>query len=885
MTVHVAPGTLTDPAVAVYSAPSCSGPFTQIACNDNGTGCESSPRFARVQLTGLTVGQTYYVAVGAGAGGGVGDYTLAIWETGGTAPSQFGQDCDAIAGNPASGPLPVCSSTFSVGAPGFLGSGFTCDLPYPASGCPASCLTSGERNIAWFRIPINANGNLSFSITPSTNVDYDWILYRIDNVANPCQAIRNGTLNPVRCSYDAPPSCNSSYSTGVACGTPACASGTCEGVSGQGWLACLSVNAGEIYLLGISNFSTTTFPGFSLDFGTSPIDYSAVSVRVWTGGAGTTAWNSSANWGGCTVPNSCTQDVLIYGGAANQPVIAAAETWTVRDITIAAGASLTVNGTLDVCGHLTVNGELQGTGWIVFTGGAAYPVQEIRGVLTGATQYIPNLRVNRSAAGQVRLMTNVQVRSSVEVALGADNTLNLNGYRLFVGGNVVVGDAAATLQAPSNSFLIFNGAAPQTYTDPGSDPLFNVEVAQSPPSTVTLNNTMRILGGLTLTSGRIVAPVSVTREVRVENPAPGAVSPGNPNSFVVGYLRRFVSAMLGGAYDFPLGLNSPVRYARINLNFANAPGMHNLLGTFTGWGGTPPTPSGTPVTECGANYGTCDLLDNGYWTITGWQNDLTTPVTTSTAYTATLYNTGYTPCSGAVQWGVLKNDGSANDGAAWFIQNPGCHANTAPGAPGVVSRPGMSGFSHFATGQSTQPLPVVLQVFSGEVLPDGSHRLYWSIGELEGARVSQLVLEAGVAPDRLSPLVTLERGTLGYVRSNPPYGSTFYRLRIQVEGGTEIYSGVVELRRGLDSAPARTLEAFPNPTTGELTVRFLAQGAGTGHLLLYNTLGQRVFQTLIAVEEAGLVELKVSLRDLPAGVYLLAVEQGGTFQQCTVRKE
>ncbi len=87
MTVHVSPGSLTDPAVAVYSAPSCTGPLTQIACNDNGTGCESSPRFARVNLTGLTVGQTYYVAVFAGAGGGAGDYTLAIWQTASTPPS------------------------------------------------------------------------------------------------------------------------------------------------------------------------------------------------------------------------------------------------------------------------------------------------------------------------------------------------------------------------------------------------------------------------------------------------------------------------------------------------------------------------------------------------------------------------------------------------------------------------------------------------------------------------------------------------------------------------------------------------------------------------------------------------------------------------------
>jgi len=884
MTVHVAPGTLSDPAVAVYSAPSCSGPFTQIACNDDGAGCESSPRFAQVTLTGLTVGQTYYVAVVAGSGGGAGDYTLAIWETASAPPSQYGQDCEAVPGNPASGPLPVCSSTFSVGAPGFLGPGFTCDLPYPAGGCPASCLTSGERNFVWIRLPISANGNLSFAITPSTNVDYDWTLYRIDNVANPCQAIRNGTINPVRCSFDAPTSCDGTYGTGVACGTPACASGTCEGAGGQGWLQCLPVNAGEVYLLGISNFSTTTFPGFTVDFGASPIDYAAGSATaVWTGGAGTTAWNNNANWGGCPFPNSCTRDVIIYGGSANQPVIAAAETWTVRDITVPVGASLTVNGILNVCGHLTVNGDLQGTGWIVFTGGVAYPVQEIRGVLMGATQYIPNLRVQRGAVGEVRLMTNVQVRSTVEIVSGANNTLNLNGRRLFVGGNVVVGNAAATLSAPANSFLIFNGSAPQTYTDPGSDPLFNVEVNQTAPSTVTLNNTMRILGTLTLTSGRLVAPVSGTREVRVENTAPAAVSPGNANSFVVGYLRRFLNNT-GGSYDFPMGLNAPVRYARINLNFSGNPGVHNLLATFTGWGGGPPTPSGSPVTECGANYGTCPLLDNGYWTITGWQADLTTQVTTSGPYTATLYNTDYNPCTGAQQWGVLKNNGSAGNGADWFIQNPGCHANTAPAAPGVVSRPGMSGFSHFGTGQSTLPLPVVIQAFEGKVVGE-DHLLSWQVAEIEGGRVRHFTLEAGPTPDKLKPLTTLPRHTSSWLRRNPPYGTSFYRLRIQTEEGAEVVSSMVELRRDLSEGRSPTLQVFPNPTTGEVTLRFVMEGPGPVRLTLYNALGQRVRFEERSDLLPGVVELSWSLAGLPSGLYLLTVESGGTFQQATLRKD
>jgi hypothetical protein len=294
----------------------------------------------------------------------------------------------------------------------------------------------------------------------------------------------------------------------------------------------VSVNAGEVYLLGISNFSTSTFPGFSVNFGSSPIAYQT-NPSIWTGGAGTTAWNNATNWGGCGVPNACTQDVYIYGGASNQPVIAAAETWTVRDITIPAGASLTVNGTLRVCGHLTVHGILDGTGWIEFVGGAAYPVQEIRGILTGAA-FIPNLRLRRSADGTVRLMTDVQTRN-VEITNTATHTLDFNGKTLFVSGNFNNQTVANTVQATATgSTLVFNGSGPQTYTDPGSDPFLNVVVNQSAVSTVTLNNTLRVTGTLTLTQGLLVAPTALTREVRVENPAPTAVNAGNVNSFVAG---------------------------------------------------------------------------------------------------------------------------------------------------------------------------------------------------------------------------------------------------------------------------------------------------------------------------------------------------------------
>ncbi len=64
-------GTLTDGAMAVYSAPSCSGPFALISCDD-----DSGPGLMpQLGLSGLTPGQTYYVRYW-GFGAATGTFTL-----------------------------------------------------------------------------------------------------------------------------------------------------------------------------------------------------------------------------------------------------------------------------------------------------------------------------------------------------------------------------------------------------------------------------------------------------------------------------------------------------------------------------------------------------------------------------------------------------------------------------------------------------------------------------------------------------------------------------------------------------------------------------------------------------------------------------------------
>ena len=66
-------GTMTDGAMAVYSAPSCSGPFTQVACDDDG-----GPGFMpQLNLNGLNPGQTYFVRFW-GYGTATGTFNLCV---------------------------------------------------------------------------------------------------------------------------------------------------------------------------------------------------------------------------------------------------------------------------------------------------------------------------------------------------------------------------------------------------------------------------------------------------------------------------------------------------------------------------------------------------------------------------------------------------------------------------------------------------------------------------------------------------------------------------------------------------------------------------------------------------------------------------------------
>ncbi|MBK6833437.1 MAG: hypothetical protein IPG89_03835 [Bacteroidetes bacterium] len=106
----------------------------------------------------------------------------------------------------------------------------------------------------------------------------------------------------------------------------------------------IPVLAGEQYTIVIQNFTGST-SGFTIDYiGSTGINYApSPSIINWTGGhitTGTTAWATTANWGGCTIP-TCGISAVIGSLVPRFPVISANQ--SVNDLTIDAGATLTIN--------------------------------------------------------------------------------------------------------------------------------------------------------------------------------------------------------------------------------------------------------------------------------------------------------------------------------------------------------------------------------------------------------------------------------------------------------------------------------------------------------------------------------------------------------------
>lgn len=826
-------GTLTNTQIALYGG-NCSA-LTQLSCNNDIVSCGSTQLWSEIVANNLTPGATYYIRVD-GYQNLNGDFTLTAIDGAGTWPTVFGQDC--------SNTFSVCSPNLNVGNPGFIGSGNSCDFG-AGSGCP-SCLLAGERNAVWYSFSAASAGTIQFTLTPNNGVDYDFAMWDVTGLTNPCAAISGGTLPPIRCSYAA-------TLQGAATGLNTTATDQCESANGDGFVSAINATAGQSFLLVISNFSTT-YVGYNVNFFNSPLNYQAGNQLAWTGGTDTD-WSKNGNWGGCASPD-CAKDVVIYGGPSNQPYIPPGQTFNCKNITIQPGASLTLgpNSVLEVCGNFTNSGLLNAdpTSIIRFANGSV--MQSLNGMLVAPNE-LGAVEVSKTG-GTLSLNANTEMSGDFSI-LSATSVVNANGFTHRLAGNFLNNGTYAA----ASSSLVFTGTSGQSYFNAyGGNQLLNHVTMEHAGQGVSLNSFMRLgnAGVLTLNSGKIITDTGY--EVVVLNRAPAAVTTGNTSSFVQGNLRRHLNPT--GSYDFPVGEASR-GFQRANINFTNAASLNqldNILVNFSPYSTLPPGPG---TMDCGLLYNV-NSLDNGYW------NFIPSSTASSGVFDLSLFNANFTNAGSA--WTIK----SLPSGGGWAIANGSCAASTAT----LVTRTGMSGLASFGTAQSGSLLPV--DWLSFEAIPYGNYvRLKWSTASEDdclGYEVQRLTRSEsdfnGIGWVNGSG-TTREVTAYLYDDFDAPSGEQlYYRLKQVDFNGIFDYSDVVTVR--VDPKTDSEIRVYPQPIADDALLYIRLNAESEAMVSIIDTWGGVVCRQRLGILQEGVTTYPLNsiCRRLPAGMYTIRLEAG-----------
>lgn len=160
-------------------------------------------------------------------------------------PPPVAQDC--------AGGTSICSdASFSGNSDGY---GFIEELNSSNDDC-----LSGENQTSWYFFEAATAGTLEFGIKPQNGTDdYDFAMWGPYPSGSTPTAICPPAGAPVRCSYSAGAP-NPATGTGLMSG----AGDTSEGVSGDDVVNPLVLNVGDVYILVIDNYSSTTSP-FDMD--------------------------------------------------------------------------------------------------------------------------------------------------------------------------------------------------------------------------------------------------------------------------------------------------------------------------------------------------------------------------------------------------------------------------------------------------------------------------------------------------------------------------------------------------------------------------------------------------------------------------------------------
>jgi hypothetical protein len=607
---------------------------------------------------------------------------------------------------------------------------------------------------------------------------------------------------------------------------------------------------------------------------------------VWTG-ATSTDWNTTTNWSTSLVPTS-TSAVSIPAGAPRYP-LSAAGTLSAFDLTLAAGATLTLSGgTLDVKGSFVNHGTFaQAGGTVTLTGATA---QTVGGT---ATTTFHDLTVGSAGAslsgGPVRVRRVLTLTGN----LAADSRLTL------------LSDATGTAMVVNNGGVATGNATVQRFISPAQ----NAGLGYRHLAAAVAGATVADLHGPAGAAPLVNANYNTAANPYAVNPFPT----------VFGYNEQRITTASTLTNDFAFGWQSP--NLADNLGAGQAFTV-NLAPTTVSLTGTLRTGSHSVALSRGATANSgWQLLGNPYPAPLNWDH-LARPAGLDDA----LYVFRSTSQYGGSYTSYVNGVGPA--GANMVASGQGFFARVSSGTPTLTFTDAARETSYsnpaLFRGTASDPRPMlelavapagnsslsdVLYVYQEAGASMGFDSRYDAMKVLLNAgQQPTLYQQAGPASLSIQGLPVLTQSVALPLGVNAPAAGTFaftpQRLA-NFPASTGVYledrtTGTLHnLRTGAYSAtlpaglhtsrfilhlnpqgPLATtaslssaveLQLYPNPATGQASVQVVATGPakaiGKAQLEVFNALGQRVYQAAQLLATADGLRVKVPTAGLAAGMY------------------
>ncbi len=588
---------------------------------------------------------------------------------------------------------------------------------------------------------------------------------------------------------------------------------------------------------------------------------------------------------------SCAGGGLIYGGTGTYDILGSII--TVRKLTLeGAGVKTLANNDITICNDFTLNG-----GTFNNSNNRSVTVQNdlllnastynnLAGTLHVARDFTQTAGVFSGGTGGSKI-----IERHLSVTNGTFTPGSGGGNIIRVNGNMTVATAATITSGTggvTGQRFVFGGTANQllTGTFTGTRAFNRLEISNAAGMTLSGNTTVN--SELLLTSGVITtgATTFLMESSAVANPVEG-----RSTSYVDGKLYKVLAN--GQSFKFPIGKGARWRTGEVNSvsQVGNVTwDMEYFPQSIWNVVAAAPAPRNTPINNLISSDATILKVGGSeYWKVSD----------------GSALSTGRTARVG-ISWG-MESDVSANTlsrEALTVMQWTGVNwANTGGGnflpghtqARGTVLSNLPLNFSEnvviLGSTETTNPLPIELSKFSGEIIGEAVY-LYWSTeSELNNDRFEIQRSSDGMEFE----VIGIVKGN-GTIKIKSEYyfedlnfkrGKNYYRLKqIDLDGASSLSKTIVlEYANSINLG----LHVFPNPTAKDnITFRLSGISADEGEVVLrmFDLTGRIVHKSVMTPQYLSAV-VSLKLETLKSGMYVLEVIQkkGRATQRVIIEDE